>query len=72
MWKNLWEFIAKYLFKTNNKALVIGMSVLNAVDGLLAEGEDCSGEGVDLFPIYIRRGGKKWTIQIHIKCEKEK
>ena len=68
---HIWEWIARLFFKNNNKALVIGMQVLNAIDGLLEESADCDGSEVKLFPIYIKRGGKKWTINVSIKCEKE-
>jgi len=67
----VWEFIARRFFKDNNKALTIGLTILNAMDGVIEESADCDGQEVKLFPIYVKRGGRKWTINVTIKCEKE-
>ena len=67
----LFSFFKRFFVKDYNKALIIGLNIMNAIDGVLEESDNCSGTPVELFPIYIKRGGKKWTINVKITCERE-
>ena len=53
------------------KAVHIGSSVIAVIDALVEANEACDSKPTKLYPIVIRRGGKKWTVQITVTCEEE-
>ncbi len=66
------NFLLKLLGKDYRKALMVGLNILTAIDGFLEEAEECTGNEIELFPIYVKRGGKKWTINVTLTCSEKK
>ena len=51
------------------KALSVGSQILACIEALVKEGIECSGKEVELYPIHLRKGGRKWTISVVVRCE---